>query len=71
MNKKLLQSNIIETLNRNGALDIETLFKSVKKFQNNIDKRVLEDKLMVLELQGLLKVYRLARGKTRVELIKG
>jgi hypothetical protein len=71
MNKKLLQSNIIETLNKNGALDIDTLFKSVKKFQNNMDKRVLEDKLMVLELHGLLKVYKMARGKTRVELAKG
>lgn len=71
MNDRLVISNIVETLGRNGALKMDDLFKSVKKLHGDVERRFFEETLMVLELQGILRVYNISRGKSRVELVKG
>jgi DNA-binding HxlR family transcriptional regulator len=68
MQWKLLPSAIVDTLKRNGALKFEELFKNTKKRFSGISENDLEDMLMKMEIQGLVKVYRLPRGKKRIEL---
>lgn len=70
MNERLLTSSIVEALERNGALKAEDLYKSVKKLHSDLERRVFEENLMVLELQGLIRVYSMSRDKRRVELLK-
>lgn len=71
MNDRLVITNIVETLGRNGALKMDDLFKSVKKLHGDVERRFFEETLMVLELQGIVRVYNISRGKSRVELVKG
>ncbi len=68
MQWKLLPSNIVDTLKRNGALKFEELHKRTKKRFNDLSENDLERILMRMEIQGLVKIYRLPRGKKRIEL---
>ncbi len=68
MQWKLLPSVIVDTLKRNGALKFEDLHKRTKKRFNGLSENDLESMLMKMEIQGLVKVYRLPRGKKRIEL---
>ncbi len=68
MQWKLLPSTIVDTLERNGALKFEDLHKRTKKRFNDLSENDLERILMQMEIQGLVKVYRLPRGKKRIEL---
>lgn len=68
MNDRLVTSTIVETLGRNGALNVEDLYKSVKKLHGDMEMRPFNETLMVLELQGLIRVYNMTRDKRRVEL---
>lgn len=68
MQWKLLPSTIVDTLKRNGALKFEDLHKRTKKRFNDLSENDLERILMQMEIQGLVKVYRLPRGKKRIEL---
>ena len=70
MNDRLVASTIIETLDRDGALDAEDLFKSVQKLHGDLDMRFFDETLMVLEIQGLIRVLGMARDKRRIELTK-
>jgi len=70
VNDRLVSSTIIEALDRNGALEVEDLYKSVQKLHSDVDRRFFEDTLMRLEIQGLIRVYSRSRGKRRVELMK-
>jgi len=70
VNDRLVSSTIIEALDRNGALEVEDLYKSVQKLHSDIDRRFFEDTLMRLEIQGLIRVSSRSRGKRRVELMK-
>ncbi len=71
MNNRLVTTTIIETLGRNGALKADELYKQVQKLHSDLEKRSFEENLMVLELQGLVVVYSMARDQRRVELAKG
>lgn len=71
MNDRLVASTIIETLGRNGALELEDLYKSVQKLHTDLDRRFFEETLMGLEIQGLVRVHGMTRNKHRVELVKG
>lgn len=71
MNDRLVISTVVETLGRNGAQRVEDLYKSVKKLHSDVERRFFEETLMVLELQGLIRVYNMARDKRRVELAQG
>ena len=71
MNDTLVQSTIVETLVRNGALEAKVLFMRVKKLHGNIDARFFDRTLMTMELHGLLRVYSMAKDKRRIELVRG
>jgi hypothetical protein len=68
MDTKLISPKIVELLERYGALKFDDLFKRVKKFNSDFNENDLNTKLMKMEIQGLVKVYRIPRGKRRVEL---
>jgi len=68
MDTKLIPPKIIELLERNGALKFDDLYKRVKKFNSDFNENDLNNQLMKMEIQGLVKVYRIPRGKRRVEL---
>ena len=70
MNDRLIPITIIETLQRSGALEFDSLYKAVSKFHGELDERLFEDYIMELEIRGLIRVYNMARGKRRVELVK-
>lgn len=71
MNDTLVQSTIVETLVRNGALEAKALFKRVKKLHGDIDTRFFDRALMIMELHGLVRVYSMAKDKRRIELVRG
>jgi hypothetical protein len=68
MQWKLLPSAIVDTLKRNGALKFEELHKNTKKRFSGLSENDLESIIMKMEIQGLIKVYRLPKGKKRIEL---
>ena len=70
MKERLVAPAIVEALERNGALDIEELFKSLLKLHSNLDRKTFEENLMALEIQGLVKVYSLSRDRRRIELVR-
>ncbi|MFB0557585.1 MAG: hypothetical protein ACETVY_00575 [Candidatus Bathyarchaeia archaeon] len=70
MNERLVTTTIIETLERNGALKVDDLFKQVQKLHTGVERGVFEENLMVLELQGLIRVHSMARDQLRVEMAK-
>jgi len=70
MNDRLIPITIIETLERSGALEFDSLYRAVSKIHGRLDKRSFEDLIMDLEIRGLIRVYNMARGKRRVELVK-
>ena len=68
MDRKLLPTTIIELLERNGALKVEEMLKKAVKRHEALTEQELEKYLMKMEIQGLLRVYRMPRGKRRIEL---
>ena len=71
MNDNLIIRSIIETLERNGALDVNDLIKQVKRLHGDMGERFFNRTLMAMELQGLVRVYSIARERRRVELVRG
>lgn len=70
MKGRLVTSTIVETLNRNGALKVDELYKTVHRLHHDVEKNSFEEMLMVLEVQGLIRIYNMTRGQRRVELIR-
>lgn len=70
MNDKLVTTTIVEALRRNGALEMGDLYKQVKKLHGEMGGRFFNEVLMTMELQGLIRVYSMAREKRRVELVR-
>jgi hypothetical protein len=68
MDTKLIPAKIIELLERNGALKFDDLYKRTKKNHSGFSEDDLNNFLMRMEIQGLVKVYRIPRGKRRIEL---
>ena len=68
MNLKLVPSTILETLVRDGALKYDELYKRVEKRYKDLTEGNFERLLMEMEIQGLIKVYRISRGKKRIEI---
>jgi DNA-binding HxlR family transcriptional regulator len=68
MDTKLITPKLIELLERNGALKFDDLHKRIKKSNKGFSEDNLNTLLMKLEIQGLVRVYRIPRGKRRVEL---
>jgi len=59
---------IVEALQRKGALPDDDLLDEVKESYGEISFRELNSALLKLELNGILRVTRLMKGKRRVEL---
>ncbi|MFH2110873.1 MAG: hypothetical protein ABIJ47_06375 [Candidatus Bathyarchaeota archaeon] len=68
MDEKLLPTTIIEQLERSGALKFDELLKQVQKRHEGLSESELNIMLMKMEIQGLIRVYRIPRGKRRIEL---
>lgn len=68
MDSKLIPAKIIELLERNGALKYDDLYKRTKKNHSGFTENDLNTLLMKMEIRGLIKVYRIPRGKRRIEL---
>jgi len=70
VNDRLIASTIVEALDRDGAQELEDLYKSVQKLHADLDHQFFEETLMVLEIQGLLRVYGMTKDRHRVELAR-
>ncbi len=57
-------------MGRSGALTSDSLYKRVKKLHGDPGSKYFNDTLMIMELQGLIKVYRMSGDKRRVELAR-
>jgi len=68
MDEKLLPTTIIELLERSGALKFDELLKQVQKRYDGLNESELDTMLMKMEIQGLIRVYRIPKGKRRIEL---
>ena len=64
-----LKTSIIELLQRKGAMTDIDLHNLIKESQE-VGFGTLNQELLRLEIQGLIRVTALARGKRRVELIE-
>ena len=68
MDAKLIPSTVVEALGRSGAQEFDDLLKQVQKYQSGINETEFSKILMEMEIQGLVRVTRMARGKKRIEL---
>jgi hypothetical protein len=68
MDVKLIPSNIIESLSRSGAQEYDELLKNMQKLHDDLSTEQFMEILMEMEIQGLVRVLKLARGKRRIEL---
>ena len=68
MGFKLVTSEIINVLNRSGDQELDDLFKMVGKMHSDLDSKTFSSYLMEMEIQGLVRVSKMARGKRRIEL---
>jgi len=60
---------VVEALQRKGALNDDDLLDEVKDIYGDLSFRELNSVLLKLELNGILRVTRLMKGKRRVELV--
>jgi len=70
VNDRLVASTIVEALDRNGAQEMEDLYKSVQKLHADLEHRFFEETLMALEIQGILRVQGMTKDRHRVELAR-
>ncbi|MBD3173240.1 hypothetical protein GF326_12310 [Candidatus Bathyarchaeota archaeon] len=70
MDVKLIPARIVELLERNGALKFDELYKRVRKSEKELSDNDLNSLLMKMEIQDLVRVYRIPRGKRRIELAR-
>ncbi|MBA7625361.1 hypothetical protein ES703_32790 [subsurface metagenome] len=70
MNERLVTTTVVDALRRNGALYVDDLYKSVNKIHSDVEKGAFEEILMIMELQALIRVYKMPRGKRKAELTK-
>ena len=63
-----MTSEIINVLNRSGAQELDDHFKMVGKMHSDLDSKTFSSYLMEMEIQGLVRVSKMARGKRRIEL---
>jgi len=65
-----LRTVVVELLQRKGATTDTELYNMVKEIHGDLGFNVLNKELMRLEIEGVVNVSALARGKRRVELLK-
>jgi hypothetical protein len=62
---------VVESLQRKGPLTDDDLLDEVKDIYGELSFRELNSALLRLELNGVVRVTRLMKGKRRVELVAG
>jgi len=70
VNDRLIPTTIVEALGKSGALTADSIYKRVKKIHGDPGSKYFNDTLMTMELQGLVRVYRMSGDKRRVELAR-
>lgn len=65
-----LRTVVVELLQRKGATTDTELYNMAKEIHSDLGFNVLNKELMRLEIEGVINVSALARGKRRVELLK-
>ena len=60
---------IIEHLERAGSLTQDELMKALRETYGDLSVQELNKALMKMEIEGLIRVSQLARGKMMVELV--
>ncbi len=70
MKLRLVASSILDILEREGAGEEEEIYKQIQRLYGDIDRRLFEELLMSLEIQGLLRVSNLSKDKRRIELVR-
>jgi hypothetical protein len=68
MDVKLIPSTVVEALGKSGAQEFDDLLKQVQKYQSGINETEFVRLLMDMEIQGLVRVTKMAKGKRRIEL---
>ncbi len=68
MDKRMVTSKIVDLLERRGPQSLENIHKTLKKDMGELSRSELNRALMRMEIHGLVRVYRIPRGKHRVEL---
>ena len=68
MDEKLIPSTVVEALGKSGAMEFDDLLKQVQKYQNGINEVEFGYLLMDMEIQGIVRVTKMAKGKRRIEL---
>lgn len=68
MNEKLVALTVIDTLKRNGAFENDELFKNVQKLHAGLERSLFDEIIMMLEIQGMIRVYSQSRERRRIEL---
>jgi DNA-binding HxlR family transcriptional regulator len=69
MDLKLVPSTIVENLDRDGAATFKDLYNKTHKLHSDLNEQTFNQTLMEMEIQGLIRVYRLPKGKKRIELV--
>jgi hypothetical protein len=64
---KLVPTTIVEHLDKNGTTSFKELFELVHKRVPEISEQEFNYILMEIEIQGLIKVYQLPKGKKSIE----
>jgi hypothetical protein len=62
---------VVEVLEKKGPMTDDELLDAVTKVYGDLSFRELNRALMKLELGGIVRVSRLAKGKRRAELVEG
>ena len=70
MNEKLVALAMMDALKRNGAFENDELFKTVQKLHGDLERGLFDEILMMLEIQGMIRVYSLSRERRRIELTR-
>jgi DNA-binding PadR family transcriptional regulator len=67
---RLVASSILDVLEREGAREEEEVYRQIQRLHGDIDRRIFEELLMRLEIQGLIRVSDLSRDRRRIELVR-
>jgi Fe2+ or Zn2+ uptake regulation protein len=65
-----LDLTIVEILEKKGAMTDDELFDVLKETHEDLGFGALNKTLMKMEVQGMIYVSSLTKGKRRVELVK-
>lgn len=69
MDAKLIPSTVVEALGKGGAQEFDELLRQVQKYQSDLNQTEFSRILMEMEVQGLVRVTKMAKGKRRIELV--